>query len=176
MSNITQQYLTFALGEEVFALETESVREVIELVSITRIPKTPAFMRGVINLRGHAVPVVDLRTKFDLPQVADTVNTCIIIVDVDVDGENSAMGAIVDSVREVFEMSSDQINPPPRMGTAVRADFIKGMGKQNEEFVMILDIAKVFSPEELQTLADVEAGAEAGVEADAETEAHAGVG
>jgi purine-binding chemotaxis protein CheW len=150
--NTTQQYLTFGLGEEVFALETGSVREVIELVPVTRIPKTPPFMRGVINLRGHAVPVVDLRIKFDMPKAQDTVNTCIIIVDVEVEGEMSHMGAIVDSVREVFEMGSDQINPPPRMGTSIRADFIKGMGKQNEEFIMILDIGKVFSPEELQML------------------------
>ncbi len=154
--NTTLQYLTFALGEEVFALETGSVREVIELVSVTRIPKTPPFMRGVINLRGHAVPVVDLRIKFDMPNVADTVNTCIIIVDVEVEGENCYMGAIVDSVREVFEMTSDQINPPPRMGTSIRADFIRGMGKQNEEFIMILDIGKVFSPEELQVMRGTE--------------------
>lgn len=148
----TLQYLTFGLGEEVFALETGSVREVIEIVSVTRIPKTPPFMRGVINLRGHAVPVVDLRIKFDMPQVYDTVNTCIIIVDVEVDGENCFMGAIVDSVREVFEMTSDQINPPPRMGTSIRTDFIRGMGEQNDEFIMILDINKVFSPEELHVL------------------------
>jgi purine-binding chemotaxis protein CheW len=152
----TLQYLTFALGEEVFALETGSVREVIELVPVTRIPKTPPFMRGVINLRGHAVPVVDLRVKFDMPKVADTVNTCIIIVDVEVEGENCYMGAIVDSVREVFEMSSDQINPPPRMGTSIRADFIRGMGKQNEEFIMILDIGKVFSEEELAQVLEKE--------------------
>jgi len=147
--NTTLQYLTFALGEEVFALETGCVREVIELVSVTRIPKTPPFMRGVINLRGHAVPVVDLRIKFDMPTAHDTVNTCIIIVDVEVEGENCYMGAIVDSVREVFEMTSDQINPPPRMGTSIKADFIRGMGKQNEDFIMILDIGKVFSQEEL---------------------------
>ena len=152
--NIILQYLTFGLGDEVFALETGFVREVIELVPVTRIPKTPPFMRGVINLRGHAVPVVDLRIKFDMPQVKDTVNTCIIIVDVEVEGEKSHMGAIVDSVREVFEMGSDQINPPPRMGTAIRADFIKGMGKQNEEFIMILDIGKVFSAEELQMMTE----------------------
>ena len=156
----TLQYLTFALGEEVFALETGSVREVIELVSVTRIPKTPPFMRGVINLRGHAVPVVDLRIKFDMPKVADTVNTCIIIVDVEVEGENCYMGAIVDSVREVFEMTSDQISPPPRMGTSIRADFIRGMGKQNEEFIMILDIGKIFSHEELARVLENE-GAEA---------------
>ncbi len=154
--NTTLQYLTFGLGEEVFALETGSVREVIELVPVTRIPKTPPFMRGVINLRGHAVPVVDLRVKFDMPRVADTVNTCIIIVDVEIEGENCYMGAIVDSVREVFEMTSDQINPPPRMGTSIRADFIRGMGKQNEEFIMILDIGKVFSQEELQVMRGAE--------------------
>ncbi len=154
--NTTLQYLTFGLGEEVFALETGSVREVIELVPVIRIPKTPPFMRGVINLRGHAVPVVDLRVKFDMPKVADTVNTCIIIVDVEIEGENCYMGAIVDSVREVFEMTSDQINPPPRMGTSIRADFIRGMGKQNEEFIMILDIGKVFSQEELQVMRGAE--------------------
>ncbi|PKN43301.1 MAG: chemotaxis protein CheW [Deltaproteobacteria bacterium HGW-Deltaproteobacteria-18] len=154
--NTTLQYLTFALGEEVFALETGCVREVIELVPVTRIPKTPPFMRGVINLRGHAVPVVDLRIKFDMPTTEDTVNTCIIIVDVEVEGENSHMGAIVDSVREVFEMTNDQINPPPRMGTSVRADFIRGMGKQNEAFIMILDIGKVFSQEELARVLESE--------------------
>ncbi|MGE4442047.1 MAG: chemotaxis protein CheW [Desulfomicrobium sp.] len=154
--NTTLQYLTFGLGEEVFALETGSVREVIELVPVTRIPKTPPFMRGVINLRGHAVPVVDLRVKFDMPKAHDTVNTCIIIVDVEIEGENCYMGAIVDSVREVFEMTSDQINPPPRMGTSIRADFIRGMGKQNEEFIMILDIGKVFSQEELEVMRGAE--------------------
>jgi purine-binding chemotaxis protein CheW len=91
-----------------------------------------------------------------MPKVADTVNTCIIIVDVELEGENCYMGAIVDSVREVFEMTSDQINPPPRMGTSIRADFIRGMGKQNEEFIMILDIGKVFSQEELATLLESE--------------------
>ena len=158
--NTTLQYLTFGLGDEVFALETGCVREVIELVPVTRIPKTPPFLRGVINLRGHAVPVVDLRIKFDMPTVADTVNTCIIIVDVEVEGEYCSMGAIVDSVREVFEMTSDQINPPPRMGASIRADFIRGMGKQNEEFIMILDIAKVFSQEELALVLENE-GSEA---------------
>ena len=156
--NTILQYLTFALGDEVFALETGFVREVIELVPVTRIPKTPPFLRGVINLRGHAVHVVDLRVKFDLPQIADTVSTCIIIVDVEIEGEQCHVGAIVDSVLEVFEMASDQITPPPRMGTAIRADFIRGMGKQNEEFIMILDIGKVFSTEELSLLGAAQSG------------------
>ena len=153
--NTILQYLTFALGEDVFALETGFVREVIELVPVTRIPKTPAFLRGVINLRGHAVPVVDLRIKFGMPMVQDTVSTCIIIVDVEIEGEQCHVGAIVDSVLEVFEMANDQITPPPRMGTAISSDFIRGMGKQNEEFIMILDIARVFSTEELSLLGDV---------------------
>ena len=154
--NTILQYLTFGLGDEVFALETGFVREVIELVPVTRIPKTPPFMRGVINLRGHAVPVVDLRIKFDMPKAQDTVSTCIIIVDVEIEGENCHMGAIVDSVLEVFEMANDQITPPPRMGTSIRPDFICGMGKQNEEFIMILNIGKVFSPEELSILGATE--------------------
>ena len=154
--NTTLQYLTFGLGEEVFALETGSVREVIELVPVTRIPKTPTFMRGVINLRGHAVPVMDLRLKFGMPKAEATVDTCIIIVEVDFEGDRIIMGGMVDSVREVFEMTSDQINPPPRMGTSIRADFIRGMGKQNEEFIMILDIGKVFSQEELELVLEKE--------------------
>lgn len=154
--NTILQYLTFGLGDEVFALETGFVREVIELVPVTRIPKTPPFMRGVINLRGHAVPVVDLRIKFDMPKAQDTVSTCIIIVDVEIEGENCHMGAIVDSVLEVFEMANDQITPPPRMGTSIRPDFICGMGKQNEEFIMILNIGRVFSPEELSLLGATE--------------------
>ena len=151
--NTTQQYLTFGLGEEVFALETGSVREVIELVPVTRIPKTPPFMRGVINLRGHAVPVVDLRIKFDMPRVKDTVNTCIIIVDVEVEGENCHMGAIVDSVREVFEMKPDQIDPAPRMGTSIDTEFIMGMGKIGQSVKILLDIDKVLSANELKNVA-----------------------
>ena len=154
--NAIKQYLTFALGEDVFALETGFVREVIELVPVTRIPRTPPFMRGVINLRGHAVPVVDLRIKFDMPTARDTVSTCIIIVDVEIEGEQCHMGAIVDSVLEVFEMANEQITPPPRMGTSIRPDFLSGMGKQNEEFIMILDIGKVFSAGELSLSGEAE--------------------
>ena len=114
MSDITtQQYLTFGLGEEVFALETGSVREVIELVPVTRIPKTPPFMRGVINLRGHAVPVVDLRLKFGMPRTEVDVNTCIIIVEAMVGGELTVMGALADSVREVVEIEPAAVEPQP---------------------------------------------------------------
>ncbi len=143
------QFLTFTLGKEIFALDIGTVREVLELPVITRIPRTPDFMRGVINLRGHAVPVVDMRMKFGMTQVEDTVDTCIIIVEIQDGGEVTVMGALVDSVREVFEMPPEAVEPAPKMGAAIKADYIRGMGRQGEEFVIILDIAKVFSAEEL---------------------------
>ena len=152
------QYLTFTLDREVFALDIESVREVLELTHITRVPRTPEFMRGVINLRGHAVPVVDMRKKFGMPLVEDTVNTCIIIAEVAFGDESAVIGALVDSVREVFEMGDGEIMSPPRMGLSVKTDFIKGMGKQDEVFVMILDINKVFSEAEMSALGQAGGG------------------
>ncbi len=153
-SNDTSQYLNFTLGKEVFALDISSVREVLELTSITKIPRTPDYMRGVINLRGHAVPVMDMRLKFGMPATEDTVDTCIIIVEVDYDGERIIMGGMVDSVREVFDLTTERIEAAPRMGTSVNTDYIKGIGKQDDTFVIILDIAKVFSAEELALAKD----------------------
>ncbi|MCM0754423.1 chemotaxis protein CheW [Desulfovibrio aminophilus] len=143
------QFLTFTLGKEIFALDIGTVREVLELTTITKIPRTPAYMRGVINLRGHAVPVVDMRLKLGMSKGADTVDTCIIIVEIDFDGERTVMGALVDSVREVFEMAPEAIEPAPRMGAAVNAEYIRGMGRQDENFIIILDIGRIFSAEEL---------------------------
>ena len=145
----TGQHLTFTLGKEVFALDIASVREVLELTAITKIPRTPEFMRGVINLRGHAVPVMDMRLKFGMPATPATVDTCIIIVEVAFEGENIVMGGLVDSVREVFELAGDRIEAAPRMGTSINTDYIKGIGKQDDAFVIILDIGKVFSAAEL---------------------------
>ena len=145
----TSQYLNFTLGKEVFALDISSVREVLELTVITKIPRTPDFMCGVINLRGHAVPVMDMRLKFGMPATAATVDTCIIIVEVDFEGERIIMGGKVDSVREVFDLTAEHIEAAPRMGTSINTDYIKGIGKQDETFVIILDIAKVFSAAEL---------------------------
>lgn len=145
----TSQYLTFTLGEEVFALDIGTVREVLELTAITRIPRTPQFMRGVINLRGRAVPVLELRRKFGMATVPDTVCTCIIIVEADLEGESAVIGALVDSVREVVEIAEESIEPAPRMGTAVRQDFIRGMGHRDGGFVIILDGNRIFSVEEL---------------------------
>jgi len=145
----SSQHLTFTLGKEVFALDIASVREVLELTSITKIPRTPDFMRGVINLRGHAVPVMDLRLKFGMPKAEATVDTCIIIVEVDFEGDRIIMGGMVDSVREVFEIASDHIEAAPRMGTSISTDYIKGIGKQDDVFIIILDIARIFSAAEL---------------------------
>lgn len=143
------QYLTFKLGDEVYALEITKVREVLDYTRITKVPKTPDFMKGVINLRGGVVPVVDLRLKFNMPAVQQTVDTCIIIVEVTVDGDQSLLGALADQVREVMELDPSQIEPPPKIGTRLETDFISGMGKQNDDFIIILNIEKVFSVEEL---------------------------
>jgi len=143
------QYLTFKLSEEVYALEITKVREVLDFTRVTKVPKTPPFMKGVINLRGGVVPVVDLRLKFGMSETEKTVDTCIIIVEIKVDDEQSMIGALADSVQEVMDLDADHIEPPPKIGTRLDTNFIKGMGKHNDEFIIILDIEKVFSVEEL---------------------------
>ena len=145
----TRQYLTFKLGEEVFALQVANVREILEFIPITKVPRTPDFMTGVINLRGSVVPVMDMRLKFGMSETEKTVNTCIIVVEVNIDGEKALIGALVDSVQEVFELEAQQIEPPPRLGLGMKTEFIEGMGKRDNRFVIILDIDKVFSMEEL---------------------------
>ncbi len=143
------QYLTFLLERELFALDIVSVREVLELVNITRVPRTPDYIRGVINLRGRAVPVVDLKLKFGMGTTRRTVNTCIIIVEVLLDGEATVLGALADSVQEVYEMEASRIETAPRMGTPIKSEFIRGMGKTGEQFIIILDINRVFASMEL---------------------------
>jgi purine-binding chemotaxis protein CheW len=148
----TRQYLTFKLGNEIFATDVAKVREVLDLTIITAIPRTPPFMRGVINLRGSVVPVVDLRLCFDMSKTESTRNTCIVVVEVLLDNEATVIGALADSVEEVIDLEPEQIQPAPRIGTQIRTDFIKGMGKRDTQFIMILDIDKVFSAEELATV------------------------
>jgi purine-binding chemotaxis protein CheW len=145
----TTHYLTFKLNEEIFALDISKVREVLDFTTITKVPRTPEFMRGVINLRGSVVPVVDLRLKFGMGPTERTVNTCIIITEVTVDNETTVLGALADSVQEVMDLGPDHIEPAPKIGTRLNTEFIKGMGKQNDKFVILLDINKVFSTEEL---------------------------
>lgn len=154
ISSITgiRQYLTFQLGSEVFGIDVSNVREILEFTSVTRVPKTPDFMRGVINLRGSVVPVLDMRLKFGLTETEKTVNTCVVVVEVSFEGETIIVGALVDSVQEVFEMDQSLVEPAPKMGTRLRTDFIKGMGKKDDGFIILLDIAKVFSFEEITGL------------------------
>jgi purine-binding chemotaxis protein CheW len=147
--NETVQYLTFKLADEVFALDVAKVREILEQSSITKVPQTPDFMRGVINLRGSVVPVIDMRLKFGMSATEQTVNTCIIVAEVQMEDEIIVLGALADSVQEVIEMEPDQIEAAPHIGTRLNTDFIKGMGKHDGRFVMILDIDKVFTSEEL---------------------------
>jgi purine-binding chemotaxis protein CheW len=152
----TTQYLTFKLDDEVFALDISKIREVLDFTSITRVPRTPAFMRGVINLRGSVVPVVDLRLKFGMAKTEKTVNTCIIITEVTVDNATTVVGALADSVQEVLDLRPDHIEPAPKIGTRLNTMFIKGMGKRDNEFIIILDIDKVFSTDELALVQQAE--------------------
>jgi purine-binding chemotaxis protein CheW len=149
----TSQYLTFRLDHELFAVEIAKVREVLEFSTVTKVPRTPDFMRGVINLRGSVVPVVDLRLKFGLSQTERTVDTCVIIAEVDIDGEPTVLGVLADSVQEVIELDEANILPAPRMGTRIDTSVIRGMGKRDEEFVIILDIDRVFAGDEVLSAA-----------------------
>ncbi len=146
------QVLTFRLGEEVFAVDIMSVREVLDFTKITKVPQTPEFMRGVINLRGNVVPVIDLKLKFGMEKTTQTVNTCIIIVEVLIDGESTVLGALADSVQEVVDFEGAQIEDVPKIGTRLNTKFINGMAKKNDNFVIILNIDEVFSAEEINAL------------------------
>jgi len=156
--NELAQYLTFTLGEEVFALGVSRVREVLDYVAVTKVPKSPDFMRGVINVRGSVVPVVDMRLKFGMSATERTVNTCIVLMEIDLDGEPTVIGALADSVQEVIDIESDQIEPPPKIGTRWRTDFIQGMGKRGDDFVILLDIDKIFTTDEMLLVAGTPAG------------------
>ena len=144
----TTQYLSFKLGDEIFAIDVAKVREILDVITITKIPQTPSFMQGVINLRGGVVPVMDMRLKFGMPPTERTVNTCIIVMEVIQDGETMVLGSLADSVQEVLDLEPEQIESPPRIGTRLRSSYIKGMGKQNERFIIILDIDRIFSADE----------------------------
>jgi len=151
----SQQYVTFSLCDELFGVEVSRTREILSLTPVTKVPQTPEYLLGVINLRGQVVPVVDMRLKLGLPAGKDTEDTCIIVVDVLVDGETITVGALADAVREVMDIRSDQIEPPPRLGTRLNTEFINGMGKVDEQFLILLNIDKVFNSDELALVQDV---------------------
>jgi purine-binding chemotaxis protein CheW len=168
MSEYNQEYalrqdLTFKLDEEMFALDVVQVREVLDVTTITKVPRAAAFMRGVINVRGSVVPVVDLRLKFGMTPIETTVDTRIVVMEIVLDGDTTVLGALADSVRDVMDMSQEHIEPAPKIGAKLDTQFIRGIGKHNDEFIIILDIDKVFSTEEVRKLADAEAGTPAEV-------------
>lgn len=151
------QLLSFTLEDEIFAVEISRVREVLEYKGTTKVPKVPDYMRGVINLRGNVVPVIDLKKKFGLGETVQTVNTCVIITEVESNGESVVLGALADAVQEVFDLDTANIEPPPKIGTRLDTAFIKGMGKYGESFVILLDIDQVFGAGEVLAFAGVEA-------------------
>ena len=150
----TARYLTFRLGDELFAINVTNAREVLDVSRITRVPTAPEYMRGVVNVRGNAIPVVDMRLKFGLPILEDTLNTRIIVMELLMDGENVIVGGLADSVHEVLELEPNEINEPPTLGMRWRTDLILGMGQRDKQFIIILDIDKVFSIDELQRTTD----------------------
>ncbi|MDD4868210.1 MAG: chemotaxis protein CheW [Mycobacterium sp.] len=141
------KYLTFQLGKEEFGLPILKVREINGLLDITALPRMPAFMKGVINLRGNVVPVIDLRLKFGLPEIEHTEQTCIILVNV-----GREMGIIVDTVSEVVDVPSAQIDPPPTLGGSLDSSFILGLGKVGDAVKILLDIDRVLTGDELRAV------------------------
>lgn len=156
VANITEtrQYLTFELDKEIFAIDVSQVKEVLDYTKITKIPRTPDFMLGVINLRGSVVPVIDIRIKFGMNVSEITINTCIIVLEIEFENEILTIGALADSVKEVFELEPKDIEPAPKIGTKMNIEFIKGMGKRGDDFVIILDINKIFTHNELEFITD----------------------
>ena len=152
------QYLTFQLSGEMYAVGIHNVKEIIEYGSLTEIPMMPTFIRGVINLRGAVVPVIDLAARFGGAPSEQSRRTCIVIIELVTEDEHHDIGIVVDAVSEVLEVSGADIEPPPAFGAKIRADFIHGMGKIGGNFVIILDIQKVLSVEEIASLACVADG------------------
>lgn len=149
----TQQYLTFSLGEELFATDIRTVREIIQHASMTVVPLMPDFVRGVINLRGAVVPVIDLQSRFGRSTSVVGKKTCIVIFDASSEGEKIELGLMVDAVSEVIQIEPAQIEAPPQFGTSVQRDFIRGIGKVQEDFIVILDIERALNINDMAQLA-----------------------
>lgn len=148
----TIQYLTFKLGDELFGVDVSKAREVLDFSEVTNVPQMPDYMLGVINLRGSVVPVINLRRKFGMAETEQTIDTCIIVIEVEIGGDVIVIGTMADAVQEVLDLTEAQIEPPPRLGTKLNTEFIKGMGNVNEQFLIILDIDRVFTAEELAAI------------------------
>jgi len=156
MSDITNisQYLTFMLSDERFAIDIMQVQEVLEYSKITKIPGTPNFIKGVINVRGYMVTVIDLKEKFLDREIEKSVDTCIIIIDANIAGESVTIGVLVDSVNEVVDFDPEIIELPPKIGTSIKTKFIRGIAKIENSFIILLNIEKVFNEDELSLITD----------------------
>lgn len=154
MEDKIRQFLTFNLDNESFGLNVSQVREILELVKITKVPQMPDYMIGVINLRGKVVPVIDLRSKFDMEKIAETIETCIIVVDIELEG-SLTFGLLVDRVQEVVVLNKNEILAAPKINNKANNQFIEGMGKQNDEFIILLNINEVFTHDEIELVQDV---------------------
>jgi len=148
----TIQFLTFKLGEEIYGVDVLQVREVLDAVPVTKVPRSPDFMLGVINLRGSVVPVVDMRCKFGMELADKSRDTCIVVMEIALEGETTVIGALADAVEEVLELTEAQIEPAPKLGTRLNTEFIRGMGKREEQFIILLEVDKIFSAEELSVV------------------------
>jgi len=156
-SSVAGKYMTFKLSNEEYGLEILKVREIIGLMDITQVPRTKEFIRGVINLRGKVIPVVDLRLKFGMPRAESTDQTVIIVVQYSLGGQDFTMGILVDEVLEVLSISPDHIEPPPDFGAgSMDTDFILGVGKSDKRVIFLLDIGKVLSAQETRSAQNLE--------------------
>lgn len=162
VSTEARQYLTFVLGTEMFSIDILCIKEIIWYAGLTEVPMMPACIRGVINLRGAVVPVMDLSARFARPSTANTKSTCIVITEIDGQdpGERQHMGIVVDAVQAVLEIPASEIEPPPNFGARIRSDFISGIAKVNGKFVILLDVQQVLSPGEIGALGQTTAGAD----------------
>jgi purine-binding chemotaxis protein CheW len=150
----TTSFLSFKLDTENFTIPVMKIMEILEVPKITRVPQAPNFLVGVINLRGAVLPVIDTRVKFSMSPIEYTINTCILVVSIEVNDETIEVGALVDSVSEVFELNEAHIMPSPTIATKYRADYIKGMIQEDDHFLMVLDIDKVFSSNDLESISE----------------------
>jgi purine-binding chemotaxis protein CheW len=155
----TQQYLTFVLAGEVFAMGILAIKEIIEYAELTEVPMMPEYVRGVINLRGAVVPVIDLSVRFGKPSSPVTKRTCIVIIEVETHNERHVLGVVVDAVNAVLDIPAREVEPPPTFGASIRTDFIRGMGKVGGKFVILLDVDHVLAADEMDALVEAQAAA-----------------
>ncbi|PKL09033.1 MAG: chemotaxis protein CheW [Spirochaetae bacterium HGW-Spirochaetae-7] len=157
---IENQYLTFGIDGDTFGVSVGKVREVLEYIKPTKLPKTADFLKGLINVRDVGIPVVDLRSKFGLPEKEVTQDTAILVIEIEGSDGQVMIGAVADEVYEVIEIEADHLEPPPRFGIKIDSQFIKNVGKRDDKFIIILDLDKAFSDEEERTLEEVAPGVE----------------